>query len=58
MFLIKQHDDFVSECGSSKNDNKTPHKLFVELLNDQNEAHLSYIEDQSESILEKIFFWK
>ena len=54
MFLIKNDDDFLTECGYLKNDSISLYEEFKKSLMEQNEDYLDYIKKVEESIIERI----
>ena len=54
MFLIKNDNDLITECGFLKNDINCLNKEFKNLLLEQNQEYLVYIKKEEESIIEKI----
>ena len=53
-FLIKGHNDLLTECGFLKDDINVLCKDFKNIIIEQNEEYLAYIKDQEESIFEKL----
>ena len=53
MFMIKNHVNFLYECGFLKGDINFLYKEFQNILLEMNEDYLDYIKNQEESILEK-----
>ena len=54
MILSKNDNDFVTECGFLKNDNKRFYKNFKNILEDLNEDYLDYIKNKEESLIENV----
>ena len=54
MFLIKNENDFLQECGFLKNDIDRLCKEFKNILIQQNEENYSYVKNEKDSVLEKI----
>ena len=53
MFLIKNVNDLLRECGFLKDDISLLRNEYKNLLIEQNEEYLAYMKDQEESIIEK-----
>ena len=53
MFLIKNDNDLLKECGFSKDDINRLCKEFKNILIEQNEEYIAIIKDQKQSIIEK-----
>ena len=54
MFLIKNDNDLLTECGFLKDDINRLNLEFKNILMEQNEEYLDYIKNEEESIIEKI----
>ena len=55
IYLIQNDDDyFLKECGFLNSDINRLNEDFKTILIEQNEENLEYVEDQEESIIEKI----
>ena len=54
MFLIKNDDDLLTECGLLKDDINHLNLEFKNILMEQNEEYLDYIKNEEESIIENI----
>ena len=54
MFLIKNDSDLFKECGFLKSDINRLSLEFENILLEQNEDYLDHIENEEESIIEKI----
>ena len=54
MFLIKDHVNFLYECGFLKGDFNFLYKEFRNILLKLNEEYLDHIKNQEESIIERI----
>ena len=55
IFLIQNNKDLLKEIGFIENDITLLNKEFENILMSQNENLLSYIKNQEESIIEKVF---
>ena len=53
MFLIKNDNDLLTECGFLKGDINRLCREFKNILIEQNEEHLDYIKNEEESIVGK-----
>ena len=53
MFLMKNDNDLLTECGFWKSDINRLCKDFKNILKEQTEEYLDYIKNQEESIIEK-----
>ena len=54
MFLIKNDNALLTECGFLKDDINCLNLEFKNILMEQNEEYLDYIKNEAESIIEKI----
>ena len=54
IFLIKNDEDLLTECGFLKDDIIRLNLAFKNILMEQNEKYLDYIKNEEESIIEKI----
>ena len=54
MFLIRNDNDLLTECGFLKSDIIRLCREFKNILIEQNEEYLNYIKNEDESIIEKI----
>ena len=52
MFLIKNDNDLLTECGVLKDDFNHLLKEYKSILIEQNEEYLAYIKDQEEFFIE------
>ena len=55
IFLIQNNKDLLKEIGFNENDITLLNKEFENILMSQNDDLLSYIKNQEESIIEKVF---
>ena len=55
IFLIQNNKDLLKEIGFNENDINLLNKDFKNILMSQNDDLLSYIKNQEESIIEKVF---
>ena len=53
IFLIKDVNDLLRECGFLKDDITRLNKEFKNILIEQNEEYLDYIKNEEESIVER-----
>ena len=53
MFLFKNDNDLLTECGLFQDDFNHLRKEFKNIIIEQNEEYLAYKKDQEESIIEK-----
>ena len=53
IFLIKNDNDLLTECGFLKDDINRLNKEFKNILIEQNEEYLDYIKNEEESIVER-----
>ena len=53
MFLIKNDNDLLNECGFLKDDINRLCKEFKTILIEQNEEYLDYIKDEEEAVIER-----
>ena len=53
MFLIKNDNDLLTECGFLKDDINRLRKKFENIIKEQNEVYLDYIKNEEESIVER-----
>ena len=56
IFLIKNDNNFLQECGFLMSDINSLNKEFKNILTEQNDEYLSYIKNEEESLIED--FWK
>ena len=56
MFLIKNHVNFLCECGFLKGDISFLYKEFENIIHELNEEYLDHNENQEETILEKFLY--
>ena len=52
IFLIKNDDKFLQECGFLMSDINSLNKEFKNILTEQNNEYLSYIKNKEESLIE------
>ena len=52
IFLIKNDDKFLQECGFLMSDINSLNKEFKNILSEQNNEYLSYIKNEEESLIE------
>ena len=55
LFLFKDDVDFLQECGFLKSDIERLTLEFSNLVLEQNEEFYSYVKNEEESVIEKIF---
>ena len=54
LFLFQNDEDLLKECGFLKNDVNSLKKEFKNILMEENEEDLDYIENEKESTIEKV----
>ena len=52
IFLIKNDNKFLQECGFLMSDINSLNKEFKNILTEQNDEYLSYIKNEEESLIE------
>ena len=55
LFLIKNDNKFLQECGFLMSDINILNKEFKNILTEQNDEYLSYIKNEEESLIEDFF---
>ena len=55
IFIIENEKKFLQECGFLKSDINSLNKEFENILTEQNEEYLSYIENEEEALIERFF---